>query len=217
MTAKKEKGAALEIYEKLVKRYPDAACALHFSSPLELLVATVLSAQCTDKRVNEVTAKLFQKYREPQDYLDASAEELEADIRSTGFFRQKTKSLRGIMAALIEKYGGEVPQNMEDLTQLPGIGRKTANVVLGDAFDVPGIAVDTHVSRVSQRIGLSDQKNADKIEQDLMKLYSEDRWIKLSHLLIFHGRYTCKSQKPLCSQCPVANMCNYYQEQASGN
>ena len=201
---------AREVYAALQEKHPDARCELNYSSPFELLVATVLSAQCTDARVNQVTADLFAKYRRPRDYLAVTAEQLEDDVRTTGFFRQKAKSIRGIMAALLETHGGQVPGTLDELTRLPGVGRKTANVILGNAFGVPGITVDTHVERVSQRLGLSRQKLADKIEQDLMKLFPESDWVQLSHTLIFHGRYICKARKPACEQCPVTSLCAYF-------
>ena len=203
------------IYATLEKMYPDAQCELNYTTPLELLVATVLSAQCTDVRVNQVTESLFRKYRLPRDYTRAPAEELEEDIRSTGFFRQKTKSLRAIMRTLIDQYDGEVPGTLEALTALPGIGRKTANVILGNAFDIPGITVDTHVKRVSNRLGLTDNVNPDKIEQDLMKRFPEEQWTQLSHLLIFHGRYTCKARKPQCEECRLQQECRDYAENAA--
>jgi endonuclease-3 len=168
--------------------------------------------------VNDVSGTLFKKYRKPADYLKHSLSELEADIRPTGFFRQKAKSLRRLMEELIEKHGGRVPENLDELTKLPGTGRKTANVVLGNAFGVPGIAVDTHVLRVSQRIGLTDEKNPEKIERDLMALLPKKEWTHLTHVLIFHGRYTCKAKKPLCPDCTVTDLCDYFQEMtSSGN
>jgi endonuclease-3 len=200
------------VYRRLKKAYPDAKIELKFSSSLELLVATILSAQCTDSRVNEVTSRLFKKYKKPQDYLKRPVTELEEDIRSTGFFHQKAKSLTGVMQALVEHHKGKVPADMDVLTGLPGIGRKTANVVLGNAFDIPGIVVDTHVGRVSRRIGLTSNKNPDKIEADLNGLFPMKEWVKLSHIFIFHGRYTCKAKKPLCHACAVPDLCDYYDE-----
>lgn len=197
-----------EILAVLTERYPEAGCELTYGSPLELTVAVVLSAQCTDARVNVITAKLFKKYRCPQDYLDVPQEELEADIHSAGFFRQKAKSIRGIMTTVLVKHGGQVPRTMVELTALPGVGRKTANVIMGNAFKhAEGIAVDTHVGRVSRRLGLTRHENPDKVEQDLVKLFPRDRWTDINHILIFHGRYTCKSRKPLCAECPVADRC----------
>lgn len=201
------------VYKKLAAKYPDADIELDYSNPLELLVATMLSAQCTDKKVNQVTKELFAKYKRPEDYLEVPPEELEQDIRPTGFYRQKTKSLRGVMQALVDDYDGCVPEDLASMTALPGIGRKTANVILGNAFGVPGIAVDTHVKRVANRIGLTTNSNPDKIEKDLMRLYPEAEWVNLSHVLIFHGRYTCKSRKPMCEECPVTEHCNFFAEQ----
>ncbi len=212
MAAADLKKKAAVVYRRLQKAHPDARIELKFKTPLELLVATVLSAQCTDVRVNEVTASLFKKYRKPEDYLRRALSELEADIRPTGFFRQKAKSLRGAMERMVDTFGGEVPGDMEGLTRLPGIGRKTANVILGNAFGVPGIVVDTHVARVSQRIGLTDQKNPEKIETALGGLFPRKSWTHLSHLLIFHGRYICKARKPLCDRCPLTDVCDYFRQ-----
>jgi endonuclease-3 len=206
-TIKKKAGT---VYKHLKKAHPEARIELKYSNPLELLVATILSAQCTDVRINQVTEKLFKKYKKPKDYLSKPAEELEEDIRSTGFFRQKAKSLRGVMEALHAEHKGKVPGEMDALTRLPGVGRKTANIILGNAFGIPGIAVDTHVGRVSQRIGLTSQKNPDKIEADLVELFPEKEWTQLSHTFIFQGRYTCKAKKPLCEKCSVIDYCNYY-------
>jgi endonuclease-3 len=201
--------------EKLSVKYPHADIELKFSNPLELLVATVLSAQCTDIRVNQVTAKLFHKYHSPEDYLEVPEEELQQDIRSAGFFKQKTKSIRGIMQALLARHNGEVPASLAELTALPGVGRKTANVILGNAFETPGMVVDTHVRRVSQRIGLTKHNDPEKIEQDLMRLFPRQDWTRLSHVLIFHGRYTCAARKPKCAQCPLTGCCNYFAQTTS--
>ena len=194
---------------KLLKRaHPDAHCALNHSNAFELLIATILSAQCTDERVNIVTADLFRKYRKPEDYLKVPATELQQDIRTTGFFRNKTKSIQGACKVLIEEFGGEVPQTMAELLRLPGAARKTANVVLGVAFGIAeGIVVDTHVSRLSQRLRLTKQKDAGKIERDLMELVPHKDWIIFSHLLIFHGRRICKARRPLCEECVVEKLC----------
>ncbi|OPZ30778.1 MAG: Ultraviolet N-glycosylase/AP lyase [Lentisphaerae bacterium ADurb.BinA184] len=190
--------------------HPGARIELDFANPLELTVATVLSAQCTDVRVNQVTKALFRKYRCPADYLAVPAEELEADIRPTGFFRQKAKSLRGIMQGLIGRHGGEVPRTMEELTALPGIGRKTANVILGNAFGQrSGVVVDTHVGRVAQRLGLTRAADPVKIEQDLMRRFPDADWILLSHRFIFHGRYICKARRPECGRCELAGPCPF--------
>lgn len=188
--------------------FPDAQCALNHSNPLELLIATILSAQCTDARVNLVTRDLFRKYRAPQDYVRVSQQELEADIRSTGFFRSKAKSIRGACALMIEKFGGLVPDSMEELVQLPGVARKTANVVLGVAYGkADGIVVDTHVLRVSRRLDFSHAQTPENVERDLMRIIPRDRWIKFSHQMILHGRTICKARKPLCMVCPVEKIC----------
>lgn len=199
-----------QVYKRLEKTYPDASCALVFSNPLELLIATILSAQCTDVRVNEVTKVLFKTMRSPTDYLKSSQSTLEKIIRSTGFFRQKAKNIQAAVQRIVEHHAGEVPRTMEELTALPGVGRKTANVVLGNAFQLPGLPVDTHVRRVSNRIGLTINSDPVKIESDLSGLLPEKNWCMLSHLLIFHGRQTCKARKPLCEQCPLTDICEYY-------
>lgn len=196
------------IVNRLTEAYPEATVALRASNPLEMLVATILSAQCTDERVNKVTETLFQKYRTPQDYLDVSVEEFSNDIRSTGFFNQKTKSIRGACTRIVEVYGGNVPETMEDLITLPGVARKTANIVTGNAFGaVYGIAVDTHVRRVSNRLGFSDSKDPDVIEQDLMATIPEPRWFDFSYVIIDHGRAVCHARKPACAECPVNDLC----------
>jgi endonuclease-3 len=194
---------------RLLKRaYPDAKCSLNYSNAFELLIATILSAQCTDVRVNIVTQDLFRKYRKPEDYLKVSPRELEKDIRTTGFFRNKTKSIQGTAKLLTEQYGGKVPETMEDLLELPGVARKTANVVLGNAFGViSGIVVDTHVTRLSHRLGLSMEKTAEKIEQDLIAIVPKKDWVIFSHLLIAHGRDICKARNPLCAECVVERLC----------
>ncbi|MEA2735928.1 MAG: endonuclease [Humisphaera sp.] len=193
----------------LKRTYPHAKCSLDYRTPLELLVATILSAQCTDERVNIVTKSLFKKYKNAQAYADAAPEALEKDIQSTGFYRNKTKSLRGMGAALVERHGGKVPQTMEELTHLPGVGRKTANVVLGNAFDQNvGVVVDTHVTRVANRLGLTSHAvDAVKIEQDLMQIVPQEEWTLFSHLLIHHGRAICQARKPKCRECPLLPYC----------
>jgi len=197
---------------KLVKAwpkvYPHAHCELNFRNALELLVATILSAQCTDKRVNMVTPALFKKYRTAKDYANAQQAEFENAIKSTGFFRSKTKSIRGAMRAIAEEHGGKVPDTMAELCALPGVGRKTANVVLGNAFHKDeGVVVDTHVMRLSQRLGLTKHKDAEKIEGDLMKLVPRKHWTDWSHWLIWHGRRRCYARKPDCSNCEVFRLC----------
>jgi endonuclease-3 len=197
-----------QIITILTQIYPDARCRLAFSTPLELLIATMLSAQCTDERVNVVTRTLFEKYRTAADYANAAVEALAQDIKSTGFYRQKAASIQRCCAALVRLHHGEVPTTMEALVQLPGVGRKTANVVLGNALNRPqGIAVDTHVKRLSQRLGLTAAPSADTIEQDLMVLTPQQDWTRLSHLLIFHGRAVCRARVPRCAACPVQQLC----------
>jgi endonuclease III len=199
---------AKKIIAGLKKTYPDAHCELTFSNPLELLIATMLSAQCTDKRVNLVTTELFKKYRTARDYADTPTETLEQEIKSTGFFRNKTRSIKTCCQALAERYGGEVPRTMEELITLGGVGRKTANVVLGNAFNVnTGVVVDTHVGRLSQRLGFSKEKAAEKIEEDLMRLVPQKEWTFFSHLLIWHGRRRCFARNPDCRQCEVRQLC----------
>lgn len=197
-----------DVIRRLKRAYPDAKCSLNYSNPFELLVATILSAQCTDERVNLVTADLFRKYRKPEDYLKVSPRELEKDIQSTGFFRNKTKSIQGTSKMLTEQYGGVVPHTMDELLELPGVARKTANVVLGNAFDIKaGVVVDTHVSRLSHRLDFTQQKTAEKIEQDLIPIVPKKDWVIFPHLMIAHGRKICKARGPLCAECPVEKQC----------
>jgi endonuclease-3 len=199
---------ALEVFSRLRKAHPDAHCELDHETPLQLLAATILSAQCTDKRVNMVTPLLFRTYPTAQAMSDAPPEQLEDIIRSTGFFRNKTKSLIGLGRALVERHKGEVPDTMDDLVKLPGVGRKTANVVLGNAFNKnEGVVVDTHVARVSQRLGLTKETDPIRIEQDLMPLFPRDDWALLSHLLIFHGRRICEARSPKCEICTLNDIC----------
>jgi endonuclease-3 len=203
-----EQKRARKIVSRLKKAYPDARCSLNHTNPLELLVATILSAQCTDERVNLVTAELFRKYRRPEDFNAVAPEELEQDIRSTGFFRNKAKAIQGACKLIAERYGGRVPETMEELLELPGVARKTANVVLGNAFGVAsGIVVDTHVSRLSQRLKLTEHEQPEKIERDLCALIPESDWIDFSHLLIAHGRAICKARAPLCGECVLLELC----------
>jgi endonuclease-3 len=193
---------------RLAEAYPDATCALEHQTPWELLVSTILSAQCTDARVNQVTPALFTKYPRPEDYLAAPVEELERDIHSTGFFRNKAKSIRGAALLVQERYGGELPRSMEEMLTLPGVARKTANVVLGTAFGLAeGIAVDTHVRRLSGRLGLTQHDDPVKIERDLMALVPRDGWVNISHRLILHGRQVCHARKPECGRCTLADLC----------
>ncbi|MEJ2430748.1 MAG: endonuclease III [Deltaproteobacteria bacterium] len=206
-----------KILDILDQTYPEAKCTLDFRNPLELLVATVLSAQCTDERVNQVTKSLFNKYRSAADFASAPLEELEDDIRSTGFFRNKAKSLKNCGAALVEQHQGAVPASLEQLVNLPGIGRKTANVILGAAFKIPGIVVDTHVGRISQRMGLTGEQDPVKIEFDLMEILPKDKWTVFSHQLIQHGRKICTARKPKCSECPLLEHCDYGLGQLAGD
>ena len=199
---------ASEVAVRLKAEYPDARTELDWSNPLELLVATILSAQTTDVQVNRVTESLFSKYRTAEDYADSTPDELEEDIRPTGFYRNKARSLRGMASVLVEKHGGEVPRTMSELIALPGVGRKTANVVLGNAFGTnEGIVVDTHVRRVSGRLSLTESSDPVKIEQELMRSVPERDWTIFSHLLILHGRRTCKARKPDCPNCILNDIC----------
>jgi len=195
------------IYEALDPIYTHEKTALTYKTPFQLLVSTILSAQCTDKQVNMVTKDLFEKYKSPRDYVSAPIAELEADIRPTGFYKNKAKSLKGCSQGLLDLYGGEVPASMEALIRLPGVGRKTANCVLGAAFDVPGVVVDTHVKRLSLRLGLTRNENPDKIEMDLQKLLPRERWRRFSDLLIYHGRAVCKARKPDHDHCVISAYC----------
>ncbi len=200
-----------EVIKRLRREYPDAHCALNHTNAFELLIATILSAQCTDARVNIVTADLFRKYRTPADYLKVSREELQEDIRSTGFFRNKAKNIQAACERIIEVYGGKVPRTMEELLTLGGVARKTANVVMGNAFGIAsGVVVDTHVSRLSQRIGLTHEKTPEKIERDLEKLVPKKHWIMFPHWLISHGRAVCIARKPKCEICVLADQCEYF-------
>lgn len=203
-----EKRDAQKIVRRLARQYPDATCSLNFSSPLELLVATILSAQCTDERVNLVTAELFKKYRSAADYATAKPAALERDIKSTGFFRNKAKSLQGCCQQLLDEHDGQVPQDLDALVKLPGIGRKTANVILGTAFEIPsGVVVDTHVGRLSRRLGLTTQKDAVKVENDLIERIPKSQWIAFSHRMIQLGRQFCSARKPKCAECPLEKVC----------
>ncbi len=203
-----EEARVLKIIGLLEKEYPDAKTALHYSNPLELLVATMLSAQCTDKRVNAVTRDLFKKYKTAEDYADADLGELEEDVRPTGFYRNKAKNIQKSCRLLVEKFNSQVPETMEELLELPGVARKTANIVLSNAYGViEGIAVDTHVRRLSQRLGLTENKNPDKIERGLMELVPKAYWKRITDLLIFHGRNICVARKPKCGLCVLNKIC----------
>lgn len=196
-----------KILEILSKEYPDVTIQLNFLTPHQLLVATILSAQCTDARVNQVTEKLFAKYLIPEDFLKVPVEELEKDIYSTGYYKAKAKHIREATQKILDEFAGEVPDSMEDLLTLPGVGRKTANVILGHCFDVPGIVVDTHVIRLSNRLGFVDTKNSEKIERILNELIPEDQWVIFTHYIINHGRKICLSRKPKCTECVIGNLC----------
>ncbi|HEX8565724.1 MAG TPA: endonuclease III [Pyrinomonadaceae bacterium] len=203
-----QKERAMIILDWLKSAYPDAHCALNHSNALELLVATILSAQCTDERVNIVTEQLFRKYRNVEDFAAVAQEELETDIHSTGFFRNKAKNIRAACEMILQEYEGEIPPDMEKLLALPGVARKTANVVLGNAFGIAsGVVVDTHVSRVSQRLALTEETVPEKIEKDLMQLIPEEDWVLFSHLLISHGRAICQARKPKCAECGLEPIC----------
>ena len=207
-TTEAKAARARQIIAALQRTYPDAHCELNFSNPLELLVATILSAQCTDKRVNIVTAELFKKYKRAADYANAPLADLEEAVKTTGFFRNKAKNIQACCRALVEKHGGEVPRSMGELHALDGVGRKTANVVLGNAFNINvGVVVDTHVTRLANRLGLTKQTDAVKIEQELVKLVPQEQWTLFSHWLIWHGRRRCDARKPDCANCQIAKLC----------
>jgi len=202
------KTRVLEIIQLLEKEHPDAKIALNYTNPLELLVATILSAQCTDRRVNIVTKVLFKKYRKAEDYANADLEELEEDIRPTGFYRNKARNIKKCCQILIEKFNSQVPKTMEEMLELPGVARKTANIVLSNAYGViEGIAVDTHVRRLAGRLGLTEYEDPNKIESDLMKVVPKDKWMKFTDLLIFHGRRICEAKKPKCGMCVLNKLC----------
>ncbi len=203
---------ALKIYRRLVKTYPDAHCELNFENPLQLLVATILSAQCTDDRVNLVTPALFARYSSAHDYAQADIDEVETLIKSTGFYHNKAKSLIGLGKGLVERFGGEVPETLEELVTLPGVGRKTANVVLGNAFDTPGITVDTHVGRLSRRFGWTKNTDPEKVEAEIAALFAPKYWTQLSQVMIWHGRRRCHARKPACGACPIDDLCPAYGE-----
>ncbi len=197
------------IIMRLSKEIPDSKIALKFSNPLALLIATILSAQCTDIKVNQVTFDLFKKYRSAKGYAESDLTKLEEEIRPTGFYRNKAKSIQKCCQELVKRFGGEVPKTLENLVTLPGVGRKTANVILGNAFGIPGIVVDTHVHRVSRRIGLTKNDDPVKIEFDLMEIVPKEEWIHFSNLLVWHGRKTCIAKKPLCGACAIRKWCDY--------
>lgn len=202
-----DKRKVIKILNILEKEYPDARVTLNFQNPLQLLIATILAAQCTDERVNQVTKELFKKYRSAQDYGRADPKQLEEEIRPTGFYHQKARSIIQCCQLLVQKFGGQVPQSLEDLTSLPGVGRKTANIILGNAFGRQAIAVDTHVKRLAYRLGWTKSTDPEKIEMDLQKLIPEPRWTQSCHQLVFHGRKVCLAKKPQCFSCPIAHLC----------
>ncbi|MBS1271840.1 MAG: Endonuclease III [Candidatus Marinimicrobia bacterium] len=204
---REKKERTKKIVHALKEEYPNSKCSLNFTNPFELSVATILSAQCTDKRVNKVTQDLFEKYPSPEDYASVDIKELEQDIRSTGFYRNKAKSIKGFATAVIDEYGGDVPQSLDDLTDLPGVGRKTANVILGVAYEIPGLVVDTHVKRISRLLGLTTEKTPEKIEYDLQELVPEEDWTQWAHLIIDHGRAVCKARSPQCGECVLFEYC----------
>lgn len=204
------KAETFEVIEKLTQYYPDARCALNFTNPFELLIATMLSAQCTDVRVNMVTEKLFQKYRGPEDYVTVSPEMLQEDIREVGLFRNKAQNIVATSRMILDDYDGTVPDDIQELTKLPGVGRKTANVVLSNAFAIPAFAVDTHVLRVTNRIGIANSDNPDEVERQVTRRLPKDRWSQAHHVLIHHGRQICVARKPKCEICPVQEHCRYY-------
>ncbi len=204
MTAKER---AIAVDKALKEIHHGAKISLDFANPLQLLVATILSAQCTDERVNKVTKILFKKYKIAEDYANARLEELEEDIRPTGFYKNKAKAIRNCCSTLALQHGGKVPSTMEELTALSGVGRKTANVILGNAYGIPGVVVDTHVGRVSRRLNLTKEDDPEKVERDLMRLIPEPDWTGFSHRMIMFGRHTCKAKKPMCAQCPIFKLC----------
>ncbi|TVP54775.1 MAG: endonuclease III [Gemmatimonadales bacterium] len=206
LTRKRERAA--EIFDRLHAEYPDAHCALDHRNPYELTVATILSAQCTDMRVNKVTPALFDRYPDPESLAGARQQDVEALVHSTGFFRNKAKNLIGMADAVVDEHGGEIPRTMKDLSALPGVGRKTANVVLGNAFGIDeGVVVDTHVKRLAKRMGLTGETSPVKVERDLVKIFPRERWTLLSHLFIFHGREVCDARNPRCERCVVSDLC----------
>ena len=203
----KKNNTIVKVLDILQKEYPDARVTLDFKDPLQLLIATILAAQCTDERVNQVAKDLFKKYRKASDYAGADLKTLEEEIRSTGFFRNKAKSIVGCCQMLVQKFGGQVPRTLEELTSLPGVGRKTANILLGNAFNQQAIAVDTHVKRVTHRLGWAKSDDPDKIEFELMEVIPQNRWTLSCHQIVFHGRRVCMAKKPQCPTCPVAKLC----------
>ncbi len=213
-----ERQRAAEILAELKRLYPDARCALNFTSPLELLVATMLAAQCTDERVNQVTATLFKKYPTAADYANSTQDEMEQDVKSTGFYRNKAKNVRAMARILVDNYGGEVPRTMDELIALPGVARKTGNVVLGNAYDiVEGVVVDTHMLRLARRFGWTTSDDPVQVERDVMPFFPNREWVHLSHLVQYHGRAICRAPKPLCESCSLVTLCPAGQERLAAS
>lgn len=206
-TLRERRRHAAKVLRILAREYPDAVCSLNYDTPLQLLIATILSAQCTDERVNMVTPALFARFPDAKAFATAEPKEVEKLIQSTGFFRNKARNIIACCKAIVEQHGGEVPGTLEELVRLPGVGRKTANVVLGNAFGVPGIVVDTHVLRLSRRLGLTREKTPDKVERDLMQILPPEEWVAFGHRMIYHGRKICQARKPRCDVCPLAEVC----------
>lgn len=206
-TLRERRRHAAKVLRILAREYPDAVCSLNYDTPLQLLIATILSAQCTDERVNMVTPALFARFPDAKAFATAEPKEVEKLIQSTGFFRNKARNIIACCKAIVEQHGGEVPGTLEELVRLPGVGRKTANVVLGNAFGVPGIVVDTHVLRLSRRLGLTREKTPDKVERDLMQILPPEEWVAFGHRMIYHGRKICQARKPRCDVCPLAEAC----------
>lgn len=206
-TANRERSQS--VFKKLLKEYPDAECSLDHRTPLELLVSTILSAQCTDERVNIVTKSLFKEFKTPEDYARRPIEQLEKAVQSCGFYRNKAKNISGAAQMIIEEYGGKVPGTQAELLELPGVGRKTANVILGTCFDTPGVVVDTHCGRIARRLGFTRNTDAVKVEHDLMKVWEQKNWSIFSHLMVFHGRAICQSRAPQCSRCTIRELCPF--------
>ena len=197
------------VFKKLKKAYPDAKCSLEHRTPLELLVSTILSAQCTDVRVNKVTPALFKRFKTPEDYVNAPVAELQKYIQSCGFYKNKAKNIVGACKGMLEQHEGEVPNTLNELLKLPGVGRKTANVILGTAYGVPGVVVDTHCGRIARRLGFTKNTDPVKVEHDLMKIWAEEDWSLFSHLMVFHGRAVCESRSPRCSECVLSDRCPF--------
>lgn len=214
MNKKEKTEKIINIFDRL---YSNAECSLDYYTPLQLLISTQLAAQCTDARVNIVAETLYKKYKTAKDFAEADVKELENDIRSTGFYRNKAKNIIGCCKLLVEKYNEEIPDNMEEMLKLPGVGRKTANLVLYEVFGIPGIVVDTHAKRLSNRIGLTKNEDPEKIEYDLQKIVPKDRWADFCHQLVFHGREVCKARKPECEVCAIREYCNYYSKVKKDN